>query len=378
MGAVHIALQPKKKEQTVERRSFLKQASVAGVAAAGISAPAIAAAEPSIQWRITSSFPKSLETIYGGAEQLAKRVSDLTDGKFQIKVHAAGEIVPGLQALDAVQNGTVQACHTCGYYYVGKNKTFAFDTAVPFGLSSRQQAAWMYYGGGLQLMREFLRDYKVISFYGGNTGTQMGGWFRNPVKSLADVKGLKIRIPGIGGEVWSRLGAVPQTLAGGDIYPALEKGTIDAAEWVGPYDDEKLGFYKVAKNYFYPGWWEPGPQISFYVNLEEWAKLPKSYQAAFEVATAEAAIAMQAEYDAKNPQALVRLLQAGVKLHKYPADIMKAAQKATFELYEEEAAKNASFKKVYTEWKKFRGIEQGWFSLAESGLESFMYANRVK
>jgi TRAP-type mannitol/chloroaromatic compound transport system substrate-binding protein len=362
----------------VQRRSFLKTAGTLGVAAAGVSAPAIAASEPSIQWRITSSFPKSLETIYGGAEQLAKRVSELTDGKFQIKVAAAGEIVPGLQALDAVQNGTVQACHTCGYYYVGKNKTFAFDTAVPFGLSSRQQAAWMYYGGGLQLMRDFLKEYNVISFYGGNTGTQMGGWFRKPIKSLAEVKGLKIRIPGIGGEVWSRLGAVPQTLAGGDIYPALEKGTIDAAEWVGPYDDEKLGFYKVAKNYFYPGWWEPGPQISFYVNLQEWAKLPKSYQAAFEVATAEAAIAMQAEYDAKNPQALVRLLQNGVKLHKYPADIMKAAQKATFELYEEEAAKNPAFKKVYTEWKKFRGIEQGWFSLAESGLESFMYANRVK
>ncbi|PHV10916.1 TRAP transporter substrate-binding protein [Chitinimonas sp. BJB300] len=362
----------------MERRSFLKTAGVGAVAATGLAAPAIAAVEPNVQWRITSSFPKSLETIYGGAEQLAKRVADLTDGKFQIKVAAAGEIVPGLQALDAVQNGTVQACHTCSYYYVGKNKTFGFDTAVPFGLSSRQQAAWMYYGGGLQLMRDFLKEYNVINFYGGNTGTQMGGWFRSPIKSLAEVKGLKIRIPGIGGEVWSRLGAVPQTIAGGDIYPALEKGTIDAAEWVGPYDDEKLGFYKVAKNYFYPGWWEPGPQISFYVNLQEWAKLPKSYQAAFEVATAEAAIAMQAEYDAKNPQALVRLLQNGVKLHKYPVDIMKAAQTTAFELYEEEAAKNPAFKKVYTDWKKFRGIEQGWFSLAESSLENFMYANRAK
>ncbi|MFC4161499.1 TRAP transporter substrate-binding protein [Chitinimonas lacunae] len=361
----------------MERRNFLKGAGGAGIVAASVAAPAIAA-EPTVQWRLTSSFPKSLDTIYGAGETLAKRVSDITEGKFQIKVYAAGEIVPGLQALDAVQQGTVQLCHTAGYYYVGKNKAFAFDAALPFGLTSRQQAAWMYFGGGMQLMRDFYREFNVINFPGGNTGAQMGGWFRKEVKSLADVKGLKMRIPGIGGEVWARLGAVPQTLAGGDIYPALEKGTIDAAEWVGPYDDEKLGFYKVAKHYYYPGFWEPGPQLSFLVNAAEWAKLPKHFQAAFEAAAAEANITMQAEYDAKNPLALAKLLQNQVKLLRYPTDLLKAGQTAAFAIYEEEAAKNPAFKKIYTEWKKFRSLEHAWFNLAETQLESFMYSNKVK
>lgn len=362
----------------MERRSFLKRAGAAGLAAATVAAPALGAEAPSVRWRLASSFPKSLDTIYGGAETLAKRVSELTGGKFQIRVFAGGEIVPGTQVLDAVQSGTVECGHTASYYYVGKNKAFAFDTSIPFGLTSRQQAAWMYFGGGMALMREFFAQYGVVNFPGGNTGAQMGGWFRNEVKSLADLKGLKMRIPGLGGEIMARLGAVPQTIAGGDIYPALEKGTIDATEWVGPYDDEKLGFYKVAKNYYYPGFWEPGPQLSFLVGKKEWDKLPPEYKAAFEAAAAEANILMQAEYDAKNPQALVSLLQKGVKLHKYPADILKAAQTEAFKLYDEEAAKNPAFAKIYASWKKFRSLEQGWFNLAEAEIERFMYANRVK
>jgi TRAP-type mannitol/chloroaromatic compound transport system substrate-binding protein len=234
----------------------------------------------------------------------------------------------------------------------------------------------MYRGGGLELMRELFAAHDIITFPGGNTGTQMGGWFRKEVKTLADLKGLKMRIPGLGGEIMSRLGVVAQTIAGGDIYPALERGTIDAAEWVGPYDDEKLGFYKVAPHYYYPGWWEPGPQLSFYVHAAEWAKLPKSFQRAFETAAVEANLDMLADYDAKNPNALVRLIRKGVKLHKYPEDIMQAAQKAAFELYEEEASKDAAFKKIYSEWQKFRRLQQGWFSLAEAGIEEFMYTHR--
>ncbi|MFC3532201.1 TRAP transporter substrate-binding protein [Vogesella facilis] len=362
----------------MERRSFLKKAGAVGLATAGVSGAAIAADGPAIRWRLASSFPKSLDTIYGGAEQLSKRVSELTGGKFQIRVFPGGEIVPGTQVLDAVQNGTVECGHTCSYYYVGKNKTFAFDTTLPFGLTSRQQNAWLYYGGGMKLLREFFAKYNVVNFPGGNTGTQMGGWFRKEVKSLADLKGLKMRIPGFGGEIMAALGAIPQTLAGGDIYPALEKGTIDATEWVGPYDDEKLGFYKVAQHYYYPGFWEPGPNVSFYVSKKEWDKLPPEYKAAFEAAAAEANVSMQAEYDAKNPVALVSLLQKGTKLHQYPADVMKAAQKAAFELYEQEAASNPDFKKIYAEWKKFRTLQHGWFNLAESKMENFMYANKVK
>ncbi|NLR73835.1 MULTISPECIES: TRAP transporter substrate-binding protein [Leeia] len=359
----------------MERRSFLKKAGV-GVAAAGVGSAAVAADGPSIKWRLASSFPKGLDTIYGGAETLAARVKQLTGGKFEIRCFASGEIAPGNQVLDVVQQGTVECGHTCSYYYLGKNKAFAFDTAIPFGLTARQQNAWMYFGNGLSLMRELFKEYNIINFPGGNTGVQMGGWFRSELKGLDSLKGLKMRIPGLGGEIMGRLGAVPQAIPGSDIYPALEKGTIDAAEWVGPYDDEKLGFYKVAKNYYYPGWWEPGPQVSFYVNINEWNKLPKDYQAAFEAAAAEANVLMMAEYDAKNPQALVRLIQNDVKVRAYPHDILSAAQKEAFQLYEEEAAKNPKFKKIYDDWKKFRTLQHGWFRLAEGTMEDVMYSSK--
>lgn len=357
----------------MKRRQFIKGLGATAVAAA---APAVHAQTPQIKWRLASSFPKSLDTIYGAAELLAERVSTITEGRFQIRVFAAGELVPGLQVLDAVKAATVECGHTASYYYVGKDKAFAFDCSVPFGLTARQQNAWMYHGGGIKLLRELFAAHNIIQFPGGNTGTQMGGWFRKEVNTLADLKGLKMRIPGLGGEIMSRLGVVAQTIAGGDIYPALERGTIDAAEWVGPYDDEKLGFYKVAKHYYYPGWWEPGPQLSFYINMAEWQKLPKAYQIAFETAAAEANFDMLAAYDAKNPNALVQLIKNGVKLHKYPDDVLKEAQKEAFALFEDEAGKNPAFNKIYIEWRKFRTLQQGWFSLAESALEGFMYANR--
>ncbi len=330
---------------------------------------ALANETPTIKWRLASSFPKNLDILYGSAENFTKRVSDLTDGKFQIRVFAAGEIVPGLQVLDAVQNNTVEIGQTASYYYTGKNKAFAFDTAMPFGLTARQQNAWLYSGGGLKLMREFFKDYNIINFPAGNTGTQMGGWYRMEIKSLADLKGKKLRIPGMGGEIMAKLGAVPQSLAGADIYPALEKGTIDATEWVGPYDDEKLGFSKVAKFYYYPGFWEPSAMLSIYVNHNEWNKLPKSYQTAIEVAAAEANVTMQADYDAKSPEALAKILKQGVKVKRYPKDVMDAAQKAAFAMYEEEAAKNPKFKRIYVEWKKFRDQENSWFRLAESAMQ---------
>jgi TRAP-type mannitol/chloroaromatic compound transport system substrate-binding protein len=288
----------------MDRRKFISRAAAgATLTAAGVSqAIAQTAALPNIKWRLASSFPKSLDTIYGGAETLSKRLAAITGGKFQIQVFAAGEIVPAFSVADAVSNGTVECAHTASYYFVGKNKAYGFDTTLPFGLNQRQQNAWMYYGGGLQLMREFFKETGIYSIPGGNTGVQMGGWFRKEVKTVADLKGLKMRIPGIGGEVMARLGAIPQSIPGGDIYPALEKGAIDAAEWVGPYDDEKLGFYKIAKHYYYPGWWESNSMYSFYINMKEWEKLPKEYQAAFEAAAAEANIDMMAEYDFKNPK----------------------------------------------------------------------------
>ena len=375
----------------MQRRDFIKQASL-GLAAATATPliaqaqsqpaappPAPVAGSPTIKWRLASSFPKSLDTIYGAAEVLTQRIAELTDGKFEIRVFAGGEIVPAFGVLDAAQQNTVECCHTCGYYYHGKNKAFSIDTAIPFGLNARQMNGWYYYGEGLTLSREFFAKYSLINFPGGNTGTQMGGWFRKEVKTLDDLKGLKMRIPGFGAEVFSALGAVPQALPGGEIYPALERGAIDAAEWVGPYDDEKLGFYKVAKFYYYPGWWEPGPQISFYVNKEQWEKLPKTYQAAFEVAAMEANLRMLAAYDAKNPPAMQRLVQNGTQLKRYPDDVMKAAYEAAEKIYAEESAKNPDFKKLYDSLRTFQQLSDIWLSLPEEAMANFMQAQmRVK
>lgn len=362
----------------MQRRDFLKKASVgaAAGAAATLAAPAIANELPSIKWRLTSSFPKSLDTIYGGAEQLAARIKELTGGKFEIRVFAGGEIVPGLQAMDAVQQGTVECCHTASFYYVGKDRSFAFGTALPFGINARQTNAWMYYGGGQELLDEFYAGYNFVSFPGGNTGTQMAGWWRKEINSVADLKGVKMRIGGLGGVVFSELGVVPQQIAAGDIYPALEKGTIDAAEWIGPYDDEKLGFYKVAKTYYGPGWWEPGTCLQFFVGKKEWDKLPKEYQAAFKVAAAEVNVTMLAEYDHKNPIALAKLLQQGVKLKTFPKDVMEASYKAAQQIFSDEAAKNPSFKKLYESYTKYGKTQRAWFSVAEYPLDTFMQTHR--
>ena len=360
----------------MQKRQFLH----AGLAtsAAAVALPAIAQSSPNVRWRLASSFPKSLDTIFGGAEVLSRRLAQITGGKFQISVHAAGEIVPAFGVVDAVQAGAVECSHTASYYFVGKNKAFGFDTTLPFGMNQRQQNAWMYYGGGLQLVREFMREFNIVSFPGGNTGVQMGGWFKKEIRGVSDLKGLKMRIPGIGGEVMARLGAVPQQLPGGEIYTALEKSTIDAAEWVGPYDDEKLGFFKVAPHYYYPGWWESNSMYSFYVGTKAWEALPKEYQAAFEAAAAEANIDMMAEYDFKNPPALLRLVASGVKLHAYSNELMKAAQDAAYDIYAEESAKNPAFRKMFESWNKFRGDVMLWHRFAENTYANFVYNNPPK
>ena len=356
----------------MERRRFLTGVGGAGLGAV-VASPAIAASDgPEIRWRLASSFPKSLDTIFGAGDAVAKRVAAATGGKFQIQTFAAGELVPGPGVLDAVKDGTVQCGHSTSYYYIGKDPTFCFDTAIPFGLNSRQQTAWMMDGGGLALLREFFGSYNVINFPCGNTGAQMGGWFRKEINSLADLKGLKFRISGLSGQVIARLGVVPQQIPGNEIYQALEKGAIDAVEWVGPYDDEKLGFNKVAKYYYFPGWWEGGPQVSMYVNMQEWEKLPKPYQVIFEDACLFAHAEMQARYDARNPEVLKRLINGGTLLRKYNDEIMNAAYKAAHELYDEIAAKNPRFRKIYEPWLRFRSEQIAWFSIAERPFDNFM------
>jgi TRAP-type mannitol/chloroaromatic compound transport system substrate-binding protein len=324
-------------------------------------------------WRLASSFPRSLDTIYGASEVLAERVSAMTEGRFQIRAYPGGELVPALEVLGAAQQGTVQIAQSASYYFVGKNPALAFDCCVPFGLSSRQQTAWLAEGGGHALMREIFADFNVINLPGGNTGAQMGGWFKREIHSAGDLRGLKIRMPGLGGEVMNRLGATVQVLAGGDIYPALERGAIDATEWVGPYDDEKLGFYKVADYYYYPGWWEPGPALSFYVNRDAWEKLPGTYREALTTAAAEAGVTMQARYDALNPGALTRLREHGVKLRRYSDDILKAAEYATTDVLEEQAAADTGYRKVYDAWSRFREESFEWFGTAELAYARFAF-----
>ncbi len=272
---------------------------------------------------------------------------EATDNKFQIRTFAAGEIVPGLQVLDAVQNGTVEMGGTASYYYFGKDPTFAFGTAVPFGLNTRQFAAWLKFGGGEQLLNDFYKNYKVFGIATGNTAGQMGGWFRKEINSVDDMKGLKMRIGGFAGQVMAKLGVVPQQIAGGDIYPALEKGTIDAAEWVGPYDDQKLGFNKIAPYYYYPGWWEGSATLHTFIGLDKWNELPKGYQTIVRAACEDAGSWMTAKYDADNPKALRELVGGGTKLLPFSPAIMDASFAAANQVYAETSAKNAEFKKVY-------------------------------
>ncbi len=358
------------------RRKFIKGAAAGGVGATAVAAPAIAQSMPEVKWRMTTSWPKSLDTLHGGAELIGRRVAEMTDNKFQIQVFAAGEIVPGLQVLDAVQNGTVESGHTAMYYYFGKDDAMVFLSGLPFGLNPRQQNAWLQFGGGLEIINDFLKQFNVTMFPGGNTNCQMGGWFSKEIKTVDDLKGLKFRIGGFAGKIVQKLGVVPQQFAAGDIYPALEKGSLDAAEWVGPYDDDKLGFVKVAKYYYYPGWWEPNSTSAFICNTEKFNALPKQYQEVLKSACAEANGWVSAKYDAVNPQGLKRLVAAGAVLKPFSPEVMDASWKAANELYKEISAKNAWFKKLYDSQAAFRSDAYLWTSVADFTMDSYMIRYR--
>ena len=359
----------------MDRRSFLTKATVGGVAAAGaatLAAPAIAQENPKITWRVTSSFPKALDTIFGAAETMSKYVSEMTEGGLTLQVFPAGELVPGLEAADAVSAGTVEACHTASYYFWGKDPTFALGCATPFGMNVRQMNAWLYYGGGIDLLNEFYATQGLIAFPCGNTGVQMGGWYRKEITSLADMQGLKMRIGGFAGKVIEKLGVVPQQIPGGEIYQALEKGTIDAAEWVGPYDDEKLGFYKVAPVYHYPGWWEGGPTLHTMINLAKFNELPAHYQTVVKTACEAANGNMMASYDYKNPSALKTLVANGAQLKPLPQDVLNAAFDAATATYAEISAANPMFKKIKDSQDAFKRDAYLWAQIAEYNYDTFM------
>jgi TRAP-type mannitol/chloroaromatic compound transport system substrate-binding protein len=360
----------------MDRRSFIRKAGAIGAGAAAssaLAAPAIAQENPKITWRMTSSFPKTLDTIYGGIDDIASHVSNATGGNFTIQTFEAGEIIPGLQAADAVSAGTVEAAHTCSYYFWNKDPTYAIGTTIPFGLNARLSNAWFYQGSGNALMNEFYATQGIYGLPAGNTGVQMGGWFRKEINTLDDLKGLKMRISGLAGSVIAKVGVVPQQeIATADLYSALDKGTIDACEWVGPYDDLKLGLQKVAKFYYYPGWWEGGTVIHAFFNLEKWNGLPKNYQAALTDACAFANTNMLAKYDVKNPPALKEIVTEGVTLRPFSQEIMEACFQAATVIYADISKSNASFKKIYDNQVAYKKEAYLWMQLSEYTFDTFM------
>jgi len=361
----------------MKRRQFLS-AIGAGAAATSIVKPALAQSAPELKWRLTTSFPKSLETLHGAAEIFAKAVAEATDNKFQIQVFAAGEIVPPFSAADAVQNGTVEACETASYYFIGKDITFALPTSSPFALNTRMQNAWYYHNGGIDLVNDFYKKYNIFALPCGNTGCQMGGWFRREIREVSDFNGLKFRAGGFAGRVLAKLGVVGQQIPGGEVYSSLEKGTIDAAEWVGPYDDEKLGFYKVAPFYYAPGWWEGAAAIHLFFNTENWESLPSAYKAVVRSAAAMSNIWMTAKYDAENPPALKRMIANGAQVRVFSPQIMEACLKASNEVYAEISAENPEFKKIWDNMLAFRNQQYEWWQVAEYSFDNFMVRSRPR
>ena len=367
----------------LDRRKFVKKTALgaAGSTVLGSCSTEESSADqnsavsgPEVNWRITTSFPPSVDMLSGAADMLAHRVGQMTNGKFRIRVFAAGEIVPALQVMDAVQSGTVQAGHTSDYYYIGKNSALAFGTSIPFGFNSRQQTAWLTQGGGQNLLREVHSDFGIMHFHFVNTGAQFGGWFREPIGSLNDLRGLRMRIPGLAGEIMSRLGVTVQVLGAADIYPALERGAIDATEWVGPYDDEKLGFHEIAKNYYIPGWWEPGPSTAFQINRTAWDELPVQYREILASALSEVNLVTLARYDGENPRVLKRLVEDhGVIVREFPNDVLEEAWKESNSYLLEQSSANPDFRKIYESWNAFRKESFPYFAGNESVYGQFAF-----
>lgn len=371
----------------MNRREFLglMGKGAAGAAALSLAACASPAAEelqgeiaadsalPDIEWQMATSWPVSLDTIFGGAQTTADRVAALTGGKFRITPRAAGELAPGLEVLNVVTEGAVPIGHTASYYYVGQSPVTAFGTSLPFGLTAREQDAWLYEGGGLDLLQQFYADrFGVIQWPAGNTGAQMGGWWNREIETAADLAGLKVRIPGLGGQVMTRLGATVQAIPGGEIFQALQTGAVDAAEWVGPYDDEKLGLQDAAQFYYIPGWWEPGPTLEVQINLAEWNNLPELYQEALKTASHEANTIMLARYDARNGDALQRLIAGGTQIRTFSEEILVAAEAAAISYYDELAQADTDFAGIYDQWKGFKATIQQWMAQNEFAFNDYI------
>jgi TRAP-type mannitol/chloroaromatic compound transport system substrate-binding protein len=346
----------------------------AATASAVLATPALAQSMPEVRWRCQSAFPRVFDILYGTLERISARVAALTDGKFRIQTFPAGEIVGVLQIVDALQQGSLECAHTASYYYIGKEPGFVPFTAMPFGLNTRQLTTWLRFGGGNELAAELFRDYNIHGIPAGDTGAQMGGWFRNEITSLEQMRGLKFRITGLAGQMFNRIGAQATFTPPADIYPSLERGVLDAVEFVGPHDDERANYVRVARFYYAPGFWEPGARLHFMSNIRAWEALPDLYKSALAVACAEADSDMVARYDAANPPALRRLIAAGAQLRFWPRPVMEACWRANEEQIAELSRTNPRFKKIMDSYLPFRTEMFQWFRVAENSFDNFAFS----
>ena len=309
--------------------------------------------------KLATSWPAHFPIMGTGVERFADRVYKASGGTLEIKLYPKNTLVPALAVFDATSSGQIDAFHSGPYYWKGKNSAFSLFSGVPFGFTAEEINSWMYYGNGLKLWREMYAKYNLYPFPGGNTNIQMGGWFRKPINSIEDMKGLKMRIPGLGGEVFSKLGVNPILLPAGDIYTSLERGMIDATEWVGPALDLKMGFYKVAP-YYYSGWHEPGSILELTFNKHSWEKLSLEHQTIIEMATSDLNAQMTYEFHAENIKALETLKEKGVTLSKYPEDVVEAGKKALAEVIDEQSAASKDFAKVYEDIAAYMEQSKRW------------------
>jgi len=351
----------------MKRREFLRHASAGSLlAGSALSVSSIAKAKTKYKWKMVTTWPKNFPGLGTGANLLARLITEMSDGRIEVKVYGAKELVPAFEVFNAVSSGNAEMGHGAAYYWKGKSEAAQFFSAVPFGLNAQEMNSWLYYGGGMQLWEEIYSEFNLIPAAAGNTGVQMGGWFNREIKSLSDLKGLKMRIPGLGGEVLKRAGGTPVSLPGGEIYTSLQSGAIDATEWVGPYNDLAFGFYKVARYYYYPGWHEPGTTLEAIVNKQAFAKLPGDLQSIVMGACKIANQDMLAEYTARNNEALQTLVHTHkVRLKSFPNDVLKKLHTLSDDVLTELAAKDKHSAKVYKSFRKFREQVMDWHNISE-------------
>ncbi len=351
----------------MKRRDFLKKAGLgaAAVAATAVSAPAVMA-QKKYRWKMVTTWPPKLPVLQEGCERLAKRVGEMSDGRLTIQVFAGGELVPPLESFQAVSDGTVQAGSGASYYWAGKEPATQWFAAVPFGMNAQGMGAWFHGGDGLKLWEETYAPYNLIPRPGGSTGVQMGGWFNKKINTIDDYKGLKMRIPGLGGKVVAKAGGTVVLLPGGEIFTSLERGVIDATEWVGPYHDLRMGFWQAAKYYYYPGWHEPGTYLEYFFNKKAYESLPKDLQHILDAACMEGEAWALTQFDANNGASLQTLINKHkVQVLPFPDQVLADLRKLAEEVREEEAAKTPMAKKVNESFKKFQKVVGTWGSASE-------------